>query len=186
MSKEEKAVFLGILTTLVYTATIWVEKGAFLYPFPLNEFVFAAAVIQILRFNYRENKITALISGTTAAFFLLASPYFWTFFLSTQSLADFVEGLPFQCLKLCYYILLLLWMTHTIFSMIGNKKYLVFFLALPLFIIHPLFSIPFIELLGIVILAVVSSFYDLRKPYHLLWILLAYLALMKYLLFHFN
>jgi hypothetical protein len=186
MSKEEKAVFLGILTTLVYTATIWIEKGAFLYPFPLNEFVFAAVTFQIMRLNYSENKTSALISGATATFFLLASPYFWTFFLSTQSLANFVEGLTFEYLKLAYYVLLILWMIHTVFSMEGSKKYIVFLLAFPFFLTHPLFSFPLAELIGVLIMASVSSFYGLTKPFHLLWILMSYLVLMKYLLFYFN
>jgi hypothetical protein len=186
MSKEEKTVFLGILTTLVYTVTIWIEKGAFLYPFPLNEFVFAAATLQIVRLNFKENNVTALFSGLTALFFLLASPYFWTFFLNTQALANFVEGFVFECMKLAFYIVLIVWMIHTIFGLEGFKKYVVLLLTLPFFIVHPLFSLPAAELTGILILAVTSSLYRLRQPFHLLWILLAYLAFMKYVLFFFN
>ena len=186
MSREQKVVFLGVLTTLVYAASIWVERGVFLYPFPLNEFIFAVVTFQVIRFNYSKNRNSALLSAICAAFFLISSPYFWTFFLSTAALSQFVEGILYQYLKLGYYVILLLWMIYTVFQIKGGSKYAYLIFIIPLFVLHPLLSMPFFETLGISVIALISTIKRIHKPYHLLWILLAYLTAMKYLLFYFN
>ena len=186
MSKEQRAVFIGVLITLVYPATLWIEKGILVYPFPLNEFIFFVVSAQVIFLNYKERKSTAFISGLTALFFLLTSPYFWTFFLSDFTISRFLDGGIYEMVKLSYHILLLIWMVHTIIDINGTKKYIVLFVLTSMFLISPIFWLPLIGTSAVIGTAIVASIYQLKKPFNLLWLLLAYLALMKDIFFYFN
>ena len=185
MSKDKRAVFIGILTTLVYAFTMWIEKGVFLYPFPLNEFIFFIVSAQIIWLNYSKHKRIAILSGITALFYLFSSPFFWVFFLDEINLNTFLETGIYDLAKFLNLTAVFFWMIFTLNDIKGFKRYFFYTTISALFLIS-LFIFPNeFEVLGILSVAILSLFYGLKKPFDLLWVLLAYLYLMKFLVFFF-
>ncbi len=186
MSKEQRAVFIGVLITLVYPFTIWLEKGVFLYPFPLNEFIFFIVSTQIIYLNFKKHQLVALLSGIAAFFYLLSSPFFWTFVLDQISISDFLEGGFYELIKLLYFLSLLFWMLFTLKDIKGSKRYFFYATLLAVFISSLFFWTEVLGDIGILVVAIISLIFSLKKPFDLLWVLLAYLSIMKFLFFFFN
>jgi hypothetical protein len=186
MSKEQRAVFIGILITLVYALTMWIEKGVFLYPFPLNEFIFFVVAALFIRLNYSKNSTISLIAGITALFYLLSSPFFWGFFFDEIKLDIFLEAGIYDLLKFLHSTSVIFWMIFTLNGIQGKKRYLYYAILAPVFVLS-LFVLPQeLGLLGILSAAIISLIYGLKKPFDSLWVLFSYLSLMKFLVFFFS
>jgi hypothetical protein len=179
MSKDQKAIFLAILTTCIYGFTILLEKGQFLYPFPLNEFIFFAVSIQFAFWNHSSDPAQVIYSVLAAFFFLLSSPYFWTFFMNSQALGQLIESPILDFFHLFFYICLVCWAINSFSLIVGTIKYLWMFLCAAGLCLYPIFGNPLIEVLVFVLLAIIFSLYKLKQPFHLLWVLLAFLFTMK-------
>ncbi len=186
MSKEHNSVFIGILITLVYAFTMWIEKGVFLYPFPLNEFIFLFVSAQIIRLNFLKHPSIALISGITALFYLVSSPFFWGFFLDEIYLNIFIEDGLFDLIKFLYFLSTFFWMIFTLQNICGRKKYIFYSVLIPIFIISIFILQQELSVLSILLVSIISLIYNLKVPFNLLWVLLAYLSTMKFLVFFFN
>jgi len=55
MTSEVRTLFLGILTLVVYAASIFITQGSLIFPFPLNEFIFLAISTQFFFVNWKGN-----------------------------------------------------------------------------------------------------------------------------------
>lgn len=186
MSKEQRAVFIGILITLVYAFTMWMEKGVFLYPFPLNEFIFFIVSAQIIRLNYLKHRTIGAISGLAALFYLFSSPFFWSFFFDEINVNIFLEGGIYDLFKFLHFVAVFFWMIFTLKDIKGNKRYFFYATTSTLFVSSLFVFHQELELIGILCVAIISLVYDLKKPFDLLWILFTYLSLMKFLVFFFS
>jgi len=102
MIREERTVFLTLLTFIVYAGLQWLEKGAFLFPFPLNEAALVVIFIYILVLN--RNSITTIfwIYGSVLLFKLLSQQFFWSLFLSDETLEIFFSTLWTDIFYICY------------------------------------------------------------------------------------
>ena len=127
MIREERTVFLTILTFIVYAGLQWLEKGAFLFPFPLNEVTLVVIFIYILVLN--RNSITTIfwIYGSVLLFKLLSQQFFWTLFLSHETLEIFFATLWTDIFYICYG-LSFLGFSYFYLSERKKKNFVLFFL----------------------------------------------------------
>jgi len=102
MIREERTVFLTLLTFIVYAGLQWLEKGAFLFPFPLNEIALVVIFTYILVANL--NSITTIfwIYGSMLLFKLLSQQFIWTLFFSNETLEIFFASLWTDFFYFCY------------------------------------------------------------------------------------
>ena len=61
MTREARTLFVGTLTLLVYSISIYVSQGSFIFPFPLNEFIFLAIAVQFFLWNRNGNKLAGIL-----------------------------------------------------------------------------------------------------------------------------
>ena len=126
MIREERTVFLTLLTFIVYAGLQWLEKGAFLFPFPLNEVTLVVIFIYILVVN--RNAITTIfwIYGSVLLFKLLSQQFFWTLFLSHETLEIFFATLWTDIFYICYGLSFLCF-SYLYLSARKKKNFILFF-----------------------------------------------------------
>ena len=179
MIREERSVFLVVLTLFVYAGIQFMEKGAILFPFPLNEVIFLFVASQFLVWNWKNSKFQLLFVLFASIFQLISTQFFWSLFLETPSMEKLVNGLTLDLFKLIYYLLILIWL-YFYFVASQIKYTLVLISTFTLLIISSLFlHNSILEMVSFVLIAAVATFYKVNPPIHLLWILLAALQVMK-------
>lgn len=185
MTREEKTVLLAVLVPLFFGGFILFEKGSFILPFPLNESIFLIASIL---FSIRVGKhfITKSIFSTAFAVFnLLSTEFFWSFFIPQQKLYALTEGVTLDLLKLLSSVLIIIWAGITLIK--GKDKFSNF-LFLVFFVVYTsalIFQIPALEVIATLVpFASIFKYRD-HFPYHLLWLLLSILSLMKLVMLSF-
>lgn len=179
MIREERSVFLVILTLFVYAGIQFIEKGAILFPFPLNEVIFLFVASQFTFWNWKNYKFQLLFILFAGVFQLISTQFFWSLFLGIPSMEKLVNGLTLDLFKLIYYLLILIWL-YFYFKASKIKYTLILISTFTLLIISSLFlHNSILEMVSFVLIATVATFYKVTPPIHLLWILLAALQIMK-------
>ena len=179
MTREERTVLLAMLVPIAFGAIMYVEQGSFIFPFPLNEVVFLIASIAFAvrtRLYFRTKSIFSL---GFAFFNLIGTEFFWTFFLPDTRIEQIAETGTFDLLKLISLILLVIWAAITLIKgkdNFSNALFLGFFFLL---VASEIFQQPVLQIFATLIpFASVFKYKD-HFPYHLLWLLLSLLSLMK-------
>ena len=179
MIREERSVFLVVLTLFVYAGIQFIEKGAILFPFPLNEVLFLFVASQFIVWNWKNHRFQLILVLFAGIFQLISTQFFWSLFLETPSMEKLVNGLNLDLFKVIYYLLILIWLyLYFITSKIKHTFILIFTFTL-LIISSLFFQNSILEMATFVLIAVVGTFYKVNPPIHLLWILLATLQVMK-------
>ncbi|MFK7784978.1 MAG: hypothetical protein AB8B56_07675, partial [Crocinitomicaceae bacterium] len=119
MTSEARTLFLGVLTLVIYAASIFISEGALIFPFPLNEFIFLAIAAQFFYLNRTGNKWAGLLSVFIGIFGVLSTQFFWTFFFSQKEMIAFMDGLTTDYCLLASYLFILI---GGIATMIKQKK----------------------------------------------------------------
>lgn len=152
MIREERTVFLTALTFIVYAAIQWVEKGIFLFPFPLNELGLFGVFLYFFLTNKNTRVYPFFVYGTVLLFKLLSQQFVWSLFLTTESLEIFFDSLWTDIFYICYG-LSFVWFTF-IFCRIKKSilEIIIFFLISICFIVGLLLNLPILELLSLVLI----------------------------------
>ncbi len=186
MTQEARALFLGILTLVVYATSIFISQGSFIFPFPLNEFIFLSISLQFFWWNRRGNKLAGIVATTAGICAVLSTQFFWTFIYGSENMMHFMDGLATDYFLLSFYVLVLI---GGLATMIRGKKgiSLLFGAFFILAFISGIFlSHPLLLLLGYGFMALSTQLSKVFVPYHLLWILLFILKLTEWLTFFLN
>lgn len=186
MTRETRTLFLGTLTLIVYSVSIFVSQGSFIFPFPLNEFIFLAIATQFFWWNKNGNKIAGLLATLAGICAVLSTQFFWTFVHGPENMTHFMEGLTTDYFLIGFYFLVLI---GGIASMIRQKSGIALIfsgLFVLVFIIGVMNNNPLMLLLAYGFMIVSTQITKVFVPYHLLWILLFILKLTEWLTFFLN
>jgi len=186
MTREERTVFLAVLVPIVFGGIILFEKGAFILPFPLNELIFL--IVSVL-FSIRVGKhfrMLSIFSNSFAIFNLLSTEFIWSLFISEVKLYELIDGGTLDFIKLLSAVLLIIWAGITL---IKAKDPFSSFLFVVFFILYSsamIFQLPPLEVLATLIPFASVLKYKEHFPYHLLWLLLSILTMMKLIMLSFS
>lgn len=179
MTREERTVLLAMLVPIAFGAIMYVEQGSFIFPFPLNEVVFFIASIAFAvrtRLYFRTKSIFSL---GFAFFNLIGTQFFWSFFLPDTKIEQLAASGTLDVLKLIGLVLLVIWAGITLVKgkdAFSNALFVAFFVTLSA---SEIFQQPVLQIVATLIpFASVFKYKD-HFPYHLLWLLLSLLSLMK-------
>lgn len=175
MTKEVKIVFLAALTLVMYATSIFLKDGgSFVFPFPLNPFVFFVVAAQIAFWN-KQFKAIATLTFATGLFGILASEVFWEIVLSVDQQINFYDQPWFYWCGLLNALGLL--------AMVGlqikSQKDLIIRLLTAFggisLGIGQLFGIEIYTLFGLIVLVFTSYFKPISFPIVYLWTLFLFL-----------
>jgi hypothetical protein len=148
MIKEEKTIFVSVLTVLLLGFSNFLTTGKLLFTFPLNDYLLLLIGTYIAFFSYKKEKAIVL---TLVLFFiinLLSQLYNYEFFLSQEQLSWLSNSIITDLFQLISY---LLYMLIFLFMYLKSKNVNLLFCIL-LFII----SILFVELLSLPVLSIIA------------------------------
>jgi hypothetical protein len=182
MIREERTSFLAGLTLVIYAGIQWVEKGAFLFPFPLNEIVVFFVFIYFLFLN--KWKITRInfTLGSAILFKMLSQQLFWSFFLSNESLDILYSGIWTDLFYLLYAIS---WIGFAIFYLRKNEhsmSYLTIGVVLIPFVLGVIMNLSILEVFSNSLIIALAWYYKIDRINRSLISLILFLEIGKFVM----
>lgn len=183
MTKESRLLYLAGLTLSIFAGIAFLNDGSFVFPFPLNPFVFFFVTIQFMWWHHRKG-FPIYVFLITAIFGVLASPAFWEILFSIETLDTF-KNTPwmywFQFLNVFGLII-------SAFYLISKQKRhftsLLTAAGMLLFSAGFYMSIKHYTIVGFGLIALSVLIRPTYKPLHFLWILLFILQLTEWITFN--
>jgi hypothetical protein len=91
MSREVRTVVLAALTLFFYGLTGYFKSGDFIFPFPLNDFIFLAVVIQFAFWHMKQYRIPILLFLITSILGVAGNQVLWEIILPNEVLETFLN-----------------------------------------------------------------------------------------------
>ncbi len=182
MIREERTSFLAGLTLVIYAGIQWVEKGAFLFPFPLNEIVVFFVFIYFLFLN--KWKITRInfTLGSAILFKMLSQQLFWSFFLSNVSLEILYSGIWTDLFYLMYAIS---WFWFAVLYLRKNEysiSYLTIGVVLIPFVLGVIMNLSILEVFSNSLIIAIALYYKIDRINRSLISLILFLEIGKFVM----
>lgn len=106
---REHIVRLTILTACIFGFSIYMQKGTWIFPFPLYELAMLAAIIALFIVERQRPSVTGLLALTWALLQLSASEFILEFFVSGEQAQWLFESLITDYLLLGFSFAFLVW-----------------------------------------------------------------------------
>lgn len=172
MTRELKAILLVFLTLIIYAISILVTDGSLIFPFLLNEAIFAALILQFCIWE-RHLKLKLLFPIGIALLSIASSPFLWEIVLPIESLGPFYESPALDIFKLLF----LMTMVFSGVAMVRQQEKwqmrTLGIFGLGLFSIGYTIDNLWYELAGSIFIAASVMIEPTYKPFNTLWLLLA-------------
>jgi hypothetical protein len=114
MSREGKIISIAILTVFLYALGIFFQKGAFIFPFPLNEIIFLFATFSIGYTNFKTEKVLFSVFLCLGICHLFSNEFYYAIVLDTEAMQNLSKSLFTDIFLVVYYIGLLATIVLTI------------------------------------------------------------------------
>ncbi|MEJ6617483.1 MAG: hypothetical protein QNL61_11305 [Crocinitomicaceae bacterium] len=180
MTKEVRVLFLTALTLAVYAVSIYLNQGALIFPFPLNELILLVVAIQFA-FWHHKNRIPILYILGISLFGFLGNEVYWSFILVDQKMYTF-SALPItDIFKLLSALCIV---GFCVYTLLAQKNLMARFCSI-IFIVMYISSITYLpsyfSFYGLILMTVGLFIQSVHRPFHLFWMLLLLLESTKYL-----
>ncbi len=181
MATEKRTIFLACVTLTVYALSGLLQQGKFLYPFPLNEFIFFGISTYIAIRNFNQQKILYSLLVFAAISFVASRSYNWNLFLSSESMERLDHSYTTDVFYLLFYGILST-LTYKLAKNNSHQIHLTtYFSSILLILLGSIFALDSICILGI--LVQVKTFYHKENttttPFVYLYSFLAFLLATK-------
>tara|TARA_R110002072_G_scaffold10821_1_gene49990 strand:- start:639 stop:1196 length:558 start_codon:yes stop_codon:yes gene_type:complete len=171
MLKEDRLIFIVTLTLVVYASSIYLNQGAFIFPFPFNNIILLLVGFQFFFWN-RKLGFPALLLLLIGLFAALGTKYYWSTFLSYEAMVSLDKSLITDVFLLCSYFCIILF---AISSSLRQKTWVTLILTAlfcTLFIYGQIFGELLFVIISYLIMIISNLYKPVFQPLHLIWILL--------------
>ena len=86
MKKENRLIFITSLTLSFYALIILLDKGVFIFPFPLNEVIILIIASQFSYWNFKKHKVVSLIVFLIGLLSSLSNEYYWSILFNFENM----------------------------------------------------------------------------------------------------
>ena len=181
MATEKRTIFLACVTLTVYALSGLLQQGKFLYPFPLNEFIFFGISAYIAIRNFKQQKPLYTLLILAAISFVASRSYNWNLILSSESMERLDHGYTTDVFYVLFYGILST-LTYKLAKNNSHQIHLPTYLSsILLILLGSIFALDSICILGIVVQ--VKTFYHKENttttPFVYLYSFLAFLLATK-------
>lgn len=183
MTREARLVFITTLTLLIYALSIFFDKGALLFPFPLNQAIILIVAGQISYWNFKLHKLASILMLAIGLFGILGNEFYWGTFLNYESMAWISEGIFTDIFQLSSGITTLVLAIYfgsrqkTVLNYLFTSLFCFAFIS-GLFVSSPLLSSALL-FSSYLIIAISVSIKRVFVPIHVFWVLLLVLEASK-------
>ncbi len=179
MSKEGRVIALAILTIFIYAFSILLQKGAFIFPFPLNELIFFISSVSIAIYQYKQDKILSLLFPVIGLTFLLSSEFYWAIFYNSQEMEVFSNSFVTDLFKILFFLVLIASIYISFYKIKVKLIQLSIFLSMFGVVLSLILGNHFVEVASLFIVFLISIKRTEARPSLNLWILLFILEATK-------
>ena len=179
MSKEGRIIALAILTIFIYAFIILLQKGAFIFPFPLNEIIFFISALAISFHQFKNEKFLSILFPIVGFVFVLSSEFYWAIFFNTQQMEALSNSFFTDLFKIIFFlgVISLIYLSFKEFkSKLVSIGLLFSILGI---VVSLILGYQFIEIASLLIVSVISIKRLEEKPILNIWILLFVLEITK-------
>ena len=181
MATEKRTIFLACVTLTVYALSGLLQQGKFLYPFPLNEFIFLGISTYIAISNFKQHKLLYTLLILAAISFIACRSYNWNLILSSESMERLDRGYTTDVFYVLFYGILST-LTYQLAKTNSEGMHLpTYLVSILLILLGSIFAVDSICILGI--LLQVKTFYHKENttttPFVYLYSFLAFLLATK-------
>ena len=184
MTKESRLLYLAGLSLCIFACWGFFKDGSFIFPFPLNSFIFLAVTFQFTLWHHKKG-LPIFLFLLTAIFGVLANPVFWEIIFSYETLVAF-DKYPYM---FWFQFLNGLGLVLSSFYLINKQKRhftsLLTTAGILLFSTGFYTGIGHYSLAGLGVIALSVLIRPTYTPLHLFWILLFMLQLTQWITFTF-
>jgi len=106
---REHVVRLTVLTACIFAFSIYMQKGTWIFPFPLYEAALLPAVIALYVVDKKRPGITGILAIIWSLLQLCASQFVLEFFINDRNFEWFYESLITDYLLLFFVLILMVW-----------------------------------------------------------------------------
>jgi hypothetical protein len=189
MIREARLLFLVALTYLIYAASMFLDKGGILFPFPLNEAILLIVALQFAYWN-RSQQFSAVNLILIGLFGVGMNLLYWEMVLPPDDMYAFSESLWTDFFNLLFGAWVLIFGIRTVIkqnSLLSYALGIVFvgFFITGLIYYSPLHYTPFYTL-AYAVMVISTSLRPAYAPLHLYWVLLFMLEGFRILTFGVN
>ena len=181
MATEKRTIFLACVTLTVYALSGLFQQGKFLYPFPLNEFIFFGISTYIAIRNFNQQKILYSLLVFAAISFVASKTYNWNLILSSESMERLDHGYTTDVFYVLFYGVLSTLTFHLTKNNLKRVHLPTYLSSILLILLGSIFGLDSICILGI--LVQVKTFYNKENttttPFAYLYSFLAFLLATK-------
>ena len=190
MTKEVRLLFITSLTLLIYALSIFFDKDAFLFPFPLNQFIVLIVSAQFTFWNFKKYKLASILMLIIGLLSTLGNEFYWSIFLNYESMTVFSNTIITDVFQLLSGIITIVLGILFVSKQNRALNYLLssffcFTFIAGLIISTPLFSSLLLSI-SYFILTISVRIKPVFKPIHIFWILLLTLEASKFISILFN
>ena len=183
MTKEVRLLAITNLTILIYALSIFFDKGAFLFPFPLNQLIIFIVSSQFAFWNFKKFKIESILMILIGLFLTLGNEVYWSMVLNYEQMTIFSEAIYTDIFQLIASILVLFLAFRFSQKTKNRIQILLLIVFCALFILgnlHPstLFA-SFFFLLSYAAMSISTFIKPIMSPINLYWVLLLTLEASK-------
>ncbi|MBL4862049.1 MAG: hypothetical protein JKY09_03410 [Crocinitomicaceae bacterium] len=171
MSKEVRSLFLVALTLTIYATSIFLKDGGFVFPYPLNSFIFFLIAVQFAYWHQKKRPLIALICAT-AIFGILSNPVFWEVVLSIETMGSFLNYPWIHWFNLLYILGIIAWGIMTLMKQNELLGLLLTGIGVLILGIGNFYDLRFLLPIGYAIITLSVLLKPVHQPFHLLWVLL--------------
>ena len=181
MATEKRTIFLACVTLTVYALSGLLQQGKFLYPFPLNEFIFLGISAYIAIRNFKQQKLLYNLLILAAISFVACRSYNWNLILSSESMERLDHGYTTDVFYVLFYGILST-LTYQLAKTNSEGMHLpTYLVSILLILFGSIFALDSICIIGI--LVQVKTFYHNENttttPFVYLYSFLAFLLATK-------
>jgi hypothetical protein len=180
MIREERTVFLTILTFILYSIIQFWENGIFIFPFPLNELAILFVFLYFIYLNSKQLTIIWFFVGLLCLFKLLSQQFFWSIILPNDQLEVLFNGIMTDIFYLLYAI------SYVVFVILYTKEIPTNYLTLSRIAVLSCFSIgillnqSILEIFSFILLYAISWKINLNPIFRSLIVLIFVLDIGKF------
>lgn len=183
MTREARTIFLSILTWVIFAVSIFLNQGAFVFPFPLNEVILLLVSIQFFVWNTKKHLAAGILSISAGIVGVLGTQYFWTFFYSPLEMQEFMSGLTTDYFQIAFYFIVLIGILASTLKQKNGIALILSIVSIIPFCWGALSNNGLFLILGYGLMVASTQVKKVYAPYHLLWILLFALKTSEWLTF---
>jgi hypothetical protein len=179
MVKEEKTIVQAVLTVIIFAVSSYFTLGQSIFPFPLNEILFAIVAAYFTALHFKKSPLTMLFILLSSLFGVLSSQFYWEILLNNQQMTFITQQeYPFFFRK-AYESFLMVWMLFLFRDEHSKKIKALLLFPLSFQLLDILFEFPLFGSSSLALLFIYALLRAKRSPLLYLWILLFFLEATK-------